>query len=155
MLVDSTDDDAGDHDRSEREEFLAGVHVGVLAIDEPGRGPLAVPIWYRYEGGEVFAHVQDGSVKAVLLRAAGRATLVVQTETPPYKYVSVEGPVSLDAGPHDEVAMATRYLGPELGQVVRREHRRRRGRRWSCASCRSTGARTTSRSCSSRRGRDE
>ena len=102
--------------RSEREEFLAGVHVGVLAIDEPGRAPLAVPIWYRYEGGEVFAHVQDGSVKAVLLRAAGRATLVVQTETPPYKYVSVEGPVRLDAGPHDEVAMATRYLGPELGK---------------------------------------
>ena len=41
---------------------------------------------------------------------------MVQTETPPYKYVSVEGPVSLDAGPHDEVAMATRYLGPELGK---------------------------------------
>ena len=35
--------------RAEREAFLAGVHVGVLSIPEPGRGPLAAPIWYGYE----------------------------------------------------------------------------------------------------------
>jgi hypothetical protein len=48
----------------EREAFLAEVHVGVISIPEPGRGPLAVPIWSS-----------------------------VQRETPPYKYVSVEGPI--------------------------------------------------------------
>ena len=26
--------------KAEREAFLADVHVGVLAVDEPGRGPL-------------------------------------------------------------------------------------------------------------------
>jgi len=40
--------------RAEREAFLAGVHVGVLAIADPARGPLAVPIWYDYApGGEL------------------------------------------------------------------------------------------------------
>ena len=34
--------------RAEREAFLAGQHVGIISIDEPGRGPLAVPIWYDY-----------------------------------------------------------------------------------------------------------
>jgi hypothetical protein len=32
--------------REEREAFLAGAHVGVLRIDEPGRGLLSVPVWY-------------------------------------------------------------------------------------------------------------
>ena len=41
--------------KAEREEFLAGLHVGIISIAEPGRGPLAVPIWYGYEpGGELW-----------------------------------------------------------------------------------------------------
>jgi nitroimidazol reductase NimA-like FMN-containing flavoprotein (pyridoxamine 5'-phosphate oxidase superfamily) len=31
----------------QREAFLSEVHVAVLAVDEPGRGPLALPIWYQ------------------------------------------------------------------------------------------------------------
>jgi hypothetical protein len=59
----------------------------------------------------------DGSsVKARLLAAAGRATLTVQNEAPPYQYVSVEGPVVVDEAPRDDLEMATRYLGPELGR---------------------------------------
>ena len=33
-------------DREERETFLADVHVGMIAIEEPGRGALVAPIWY-------------------------------------------------------------------------------------------------------------
>jgi nitroimidazol reductase NimA-like FMN-containing flavoprotein (pyridoxamine 5'-phosphate oxidase superfamily) len=37
---------------AEREEFLAGVRVGVLsvAVGKPGR-TLAVPVWYTYQPG--------------------------------------------------------------------------------------------------------
>ena len=36
----------------EREAFLAGVHVGVLRVSAgDDRGPLATPLWYRYEPG--------------------------------------------------------------------------------------------------------
>ena len=91
------------------------MHVGVLAVDEPGRGPHALPIWYLYEDGEVLIGIDGSSRKAALLRAAGRASLTVQTETAPYQYVSVEGPVVLEAATHDELALATRYLGVELG----------------------------------------
>ncbi len=59
----------------------------------------------------------DGeSLKARLLRAAGRATLTVQTETPPYQYVSVQGPVEVLHEQRGDLEMATRYLGPELGK---------------------------------------
>lgn len=99
----------------EREAFLAGLHVGVLAVDEPGRGPHALPVWYLYEDGEVLVGIDAPSRKAALLRAAGRAAMTVQTETAPYQYVSVEGPVVLEPASHDELALATRYLGSELG----------------------------------------
>lgn len=100
--------------KEEREAFLADVHVGILAIDEPGRGPFALPIWYVFEEGEVRAWTMGGRLKHRLAEAAGRATLTVQNETPPYKYVSVEGPVIIDEEPRD-ASVAIRYLGPERG----------------------------------------
>ncbi len=106
----------GSMTRAEREAFLADVHVGVLAIDQPGQGPLALPIWYQVEDGDVLVGMGGESRKAQLLRAAGRATLTVQTEEPPYRYVSVEGPVTIEARQRDDFEMASRYLGPELGR---------------------------------------
>ena len=41
--------------------------------------------------------------------------MTVQTESAPYQYVSIEGPVSLEPAHHDELALAKRYLGDELG----------------------------------------
>ena len=55
-------------------------------------------------------------MKAKLLRAAGRASMTVQTEAPPYKYVMVEGPVVIAVEQRDDLSMATRYLGPEMGK---------------------------------------
>ena len=105
--------------RSEREAFLAGVHVGVLSIAEEGRGPLTVPIWYGYEpGGELWIVTERGSRKGRLLARVKRLSLCVQTETPPYQYVSVEGPVVAleDAELERHVRpLARRYLGRELG----------------------------------------
>lgn len=99
----------------EREAFLAALHVGILSIERDGKGPLALPIWYQYAGGDVVISMSGASVKAVLLRRHGRASLTVQNETPPYQYVMVEGPVTVAHEDHDVAAMATRYLGAEMG----------------------------------------
>src|SRR5205809_447653 len=80
--------------KEEREAFLADIHVAVISIAEDGHGPLVVPIWYSYEpGGEVRIVTGRASRKGKLLERAGRFSLCVQTETLPYKYVSVEGPI--------------------------------------------------------------
>jgi nitroimidazol reductase NimA-like FMN-containing flavoprotein (pyridoxamine 5'-phosphate oxidase superfamily) len=100
----------------EREAFLAEVHVGILAMNESERGPLALPVWYTFVNGVVEIGMDGRSLKATLLKAAGRATLTVQTEEPPYKYVSVQGPVTLLATHRDNLAVASRYLGPEVGK---------------------------------------
>jgi Pyridoxamine 5'-phosphate oxidase len=100
---------------AEREAFLAGVHVGVLAVNEPRRGPLALPVWYRYVDGVVVMNVAGGSKKEALLRKSKRATLTVQDETPPYRYVSVEGTVTVERGPSNPYPVAIHYLGAESG----------------------------------------
>lgn len=100
----------------EREAFLADLHVGILSIQRDGKGPLALPIWYQYEDGQAIIHMSGDSVKAVLLRRHGRASLTVQDETPPYRYVMVEGPVTLAHEGRDILPMAVRYLGDEMGR---------------------------------------
>lgn len=106
--------------KDEREAFLADVRVGIIAIDEEGRAPIAVPVWYSYEpGGDVAVLMQGDSRKMQGIEASGRFSLCVQTETAPYRYVSVEGPMSSvrPYGHDDILAMATRYLGEEMGAV--------------------------------------
>jgi nitroimidazol reductase NimA-like FMN-containing flavoprotein (pyridoxamine 5'-phosphate oxidase superfamily) len=101
--------------RPERETFLAGLHVAIISIAEDGRGPLAVPVWYAYEpGGEVRVVTSNASRKGRLLAKAARFSLCVQTETRPYSYVSVEGPIfGIDAADieRDLRPLARRYLG--------------------------------------------
>src|SRR5215469_4526645 len=102
----------------EREQFLAGLHVGVLSVVAGNeRGPLAVPVWYYYQvGGQVSVITGRNSRKGQALRESGRMTLCAQDESPPYRYVSVEGPVGFEElGPSDRLAIARRYLGTEGG----------------------------------------
>ena len=71
--------------KAEREAFLSDLHVGIIGIDQPGRSPLAVPIWYDYEPGTgLWIITGRDSLKGRLLDAAGRFSLS-QTEDPPYR----------------------------------------------------------------------
>ena len=105
--------------KMEREAFLADVHVGMISITEEGRGPLTVPIWYAYApGGELRLITGRHSRKGRLLTQAGRCSLCVQTESPPYRYVSVEGPITAIEAvdvERDLRPLAHRYLGAAEG----------------------------------------
>ncbi len=107
---------------SERQDFLAGLHVGVLGIERADGPPLVVPVWYAYEpGGDVEVLTSASSLKGRLAATAGRASLCAQQEELPYKYVSVEGPVEIvaldaEASRAATEPMAIRYLGEEMGR---------------------------------------
>ena len=106
--------------RAEREEFLAEVHVGVLSVAlADSASPLTVPIWYTYSrGGTVNVSTGRGTRKAAAISAAGRFSLCVQDERPPYKYVTVAGPVVIEeASAAERLELARRYLGAEGGDA--------------------------------------
>ena len=103
----------------EKQQFLADLHVGVLSLNDDTKGPLTAPIWYDYEpGGELWFIIGPNSLKGKLLEMGVRLSLVAQSEKPPYKYVSIEGPVvSIDeSNEADLLAMAVRYLGEDGGK---------------------------------------
>jgi nitroimidazol reductase NimA-like FMN-containing flavoprotein (pyridoxamine 5'-phosphate oxidase superfamily) len=129
--------------KPERESFLADVHVGVISIPEPGRGPLTVPVWYSYDpGGELRVVTGRTSRKGQLLARSARFSLCAQTEAAPYKYVSVEGPIVAIEDSNlerDLRPIARRYLGHQAGdqyvETTRSEHEdnvlvRMRPERW-------------------------
>lgn len=105
--------------KTEREEFLAALHVGVLGIARPDRGPLTVPIWYDYApDAGVWMITDENSIKGRLLEGVTRISLCAQTEAAPYQYVSVEGPYSTEPVAEGQLlAMAQRYLGEEMGRA--------------------------------------
>ena len=107
--------------RAEREEFLAAVHVGVVTVDEPERGPLSVPVWYLYEpGGEIVLVTRPQARKARLLGVGARVSFCVQSEELPPKYVSIQGRVvSAEAADiaRDLKPVVRKYLGAEVGDT--------------------------------------
>jgi PPOX class probable F420-dependent enzyme len=106
--------------KQEREHFLSGTHIGVLAVDGNGDAPVVTPIWYSYEpGGDVVITTDTAAGKTDLLRRAGQASFCVQTEAAPYQYVVVEGTVTVTDGVDTEWRhqLARKYLGDELGDM--------------------------------------
>ena len=110
---------------TERQEFLAAKHIGVLSVAAAdGRPPASVPIWYDYTpGGNIRINTGSSSRKARLIQQAGAVTLVAQREDLPYQYVVVEGTVieTTTPAPADvQEAIAIRYLGEEGGRAFLR-----------------------------------
>ena len=100
--------------------FSETPRVGVLSIEAPDRGPVSNPVWYTVEDdNSITFSVGETSQKTALLRAAGRATMCVQSEVAPYSYVTMEGPVTEVGASTDEArrARAHRYLGEEFGEM--------------------------------------
>lgn len=108
---------------AEREAFLTDVRVGVVTVasDRPDRAPISSPVWYDYTPGVgVTIMMNAQSRKGVALEKAQRFVLVVQSETLPYRYVTVEGPLSEVRRPDTEkdlLPLAVRYLGEEGGRA--------------------------------------
>ena len=113
--------------KSEREAFVAAPRIGVFSIPRADGPPLSAPVWYDYTPGEY--REQDGgriwlltgplSAKGKLLALDKPVTMVAQTETAPYSYVSVECTVAemQQASDEDSRSMAYRYLGEKQGEA--------------------------------------
>ena len=106
---------------SERDDFLSEVRVGVLAIERDDKGPLCAPVWYRYSPQVGFEIAMAyASAKSILLRRHGAATICIQDEQLPYRYVTAEGEASVELlTPEGRDGLlrdiAIRYLGEDLG----------------------------------------
>ena len=102
----------------ERQTFLAALHVGIVSIPIKNQAPLTVPIWYDYSpGGKLWMLTDAESKKGKALLECERISLCAQSESLPYRYVSVEGNFDITESNKDvSLKMAVRYLGEEAGK---------------------------------------
>ena len=89
---------------------------GVLATVSDDGSPHAAPVWYVVdEDGSVVFNTGARTVKGRNLRRTGRACLCVDDPTPPFSFVTVEGPVhiteELDEVRSWAAAIGARYMG--------------------------------------------
>jgi PPOX class probable F420-dependent enzyme len=98
-------------------EFLRQPNIAIVATVNADGRPHAVPTWYEYDGGEIVMHLGLGSRRYRNVRSNDRVAVCIDTKTPPYKAVVVEGHVRTEEGTDDEGSrrMAVHYLGKELG----------------------------------------
>ena len=109
--------------RVEREELLSETRCGVLSIAREGRGPIAVPVWHRWDADQGELHFTSGrySRKGEALAAAGRASYTVQVDDMgKAKYVMVEGAVTFEEDfdiDLELIGTGKRYQGDEIGEA--------------------------------------
>jgi PPOX class probable F420-dependent enzyme len=107
-------------DEQRRAFLLDGTRTGILATVRKDGRPHAAPIWFTLDGDDVLFTTNTETVKGRNLRRAGRALLVVDEATPPYDFVTIEGPVEisedLDEMLHWATILGGRYMGAEQAE---------------------------------------
>jgi PPOX class probable F420-dependent enzyme len=101
---------------AERDAFLAQARIGMLATLDTAGAPLAIPIWYDWDGERARMFTSGNSPKVTRLRRDGRVCLTVAEPVGvPEAWVAIEGVATIEAGTGFALAqrLAPRYYSPE------------------------------------------
>ena len=107
-------------DQQERDAFLSEPRTAVLATAGRDGRIHAVPVWFSYDGGIVRIITERGSVKHRNVGRTPRAVLCVDERDGSFRYVTIEGSVTVqDPVSYEErLALHTRYRGPEAAKRI-------------------------------------
>ena len=118
--------------KEEREALLSEPRFGILSVNREERGPVAMPVWHRWDAptGELRLTSGIRTRKGEAMVASGRATFTVMDDNG--GYVSLEGPVTYDEDYDFEtelVQTAMRYM-PDQGEKYVRSAYMNDGKPW-------------------------
>lgn len=103
-----------------REFVLAGTRTGKLSTVRADGSPHVVPVWFLLDGDDVVFNTDHGSVKAKNLTRDGRFSLCVDSDQPPYAFVTLSGHASLVQDVPDvrdwAGRLGARYVGPDQAE---------------------------------------
>lgn len=95
-----------------REAFLAEPRLGILTTLRAGGAPIAVPVWFEWDGERALAFTSASSLKVDRLRNDPRASLlVVNNVGEPEAWVAIDAEVRIEEEGAAELArrLADRY----------------------------------------------
>jgi PPOX class probable F420-dependent enzyme len=100
--------------------LMEGTRTGKVAWVGRDGAPHVAPIWFVLEGDDVVFNTGADTGKGRALAREGRASLVVDDESPPFSFVKIDGPVTL-SDDFDEVRrfaalIGGRYMGADRAE---------------------------------------
>ncbi len=99
-----------------------GQRFGKLATVRANGRPHIAPLWFVADGDDIVFTTGIETVKGRNLTRSGHAALLVHDDRTPYRYVSIEGPVTIsddrDEAVRWAVAIARRYVGEAKAEQV-------------------------------------
>ncbi len=106
---------------SETASFLmAGTRTGKLAWVGKDGSPHVAPIWFVLDGEDIVFNTHETAGKAKALRREGRASLVVDDQTPPFSFVKIDGTITFSEDLDEIRTKATeiggRYMGADRAE---------------------------------------
>jgi PPOX class probable F420-dependent enzyme len=106
--------------------LMEGTRTGILATVRFDGRPHAAPVWFVLDGDDMIFTTGTDTVKARNLRRTGRALMVVDESSPPFDFVTAEGPVEisedLDEMLHCATALGGRYMGADRAEAFGRRN---------------------------------
>ncbi len=96
-----------------------GTRTGHLATVRVDGRPHVAAIWVVWDGEDIVFTTWHESVKGRNLARTGFAALSVDDPHPPYSWIALEGPVTIDSDPEESLRWAgiigARYMGTDRG----------------------------------------
>ena len=97
-------------------EFLSeGTRTGLLGYLASDGRPLAAPVWFVVDDGELAFNTGKDTAKGRALVRDPRVVMCVDDSRPPYSFVQVQGVARIGEDPRDVLDIATRTGGRYMG----------------------------------------
>lgn len=106
-------------DRAAIESLLREPRLLTLTANRAGREPFVAPVWFEYTSGRIAIWTNSPTAKTRLVQRDPAVTLLVQTESNPYKAVLIRGQATVRMGEDHALIrrLAVHYLGEDEGTV--------------------------------------
>ena len=104
----------------EREQFLREPRTAVVSTLRRDGRIHAVPVWFRWDGESLRIITDRGSVKHRNVERTGRASLCIDEREGAFRFVTAEGPVTVEnsVSYEERLALHTLYRGAEQAQRI-------------------------------------
>lgn len=113
-------------DDQRRAFLMAGTRTGILSTVRKDGRPHAAPVWFVLDGDVPVFMTGRETVKGRTLLRTGQAALTVDDSTPPFSFVAITGRVEISTDLDEmlrwSVAIAARYMGPDLAEEYGRRN---------------------------------
>ena len=108
-----------------RDFLLRGTRTGKVAWVGHDGAPHVAPIWFVLDGDDVVFNTGADTGKGRALAREGRASMVVDDDSPPFSFVKIDGTVTL----HDDLDEVRRFATTIGGRYMGADRAEEFGRR--------------------------